>query len=72
MATAKPTQKAGPATVGLQVVSAREGFRRAGYTFGREPRVIPLCDLSAEQVEQITSDPALVAVQVEIAPAKAE
>ena len=72
MATKKQQQAAGPATVGLQVVSSRQGFRRAGYAFGREPRVIPLAELTPEQVEAITADPVLSAVEVEIPAAEAK
>lgn len=73
MATSSKRQQAqrpaaGPANVGLQVVSSREGFRRAGYAFGREPRVIPLAELTAEQVEAIKDEPMLAAVEVEIPP----
>lgn len=50
----------------LRVISTREGFRRAGFTFGREPVDIPLDTLKKAQLEAITSDPALVTLEVEI------
>jgi len=67
MATAKtkPTT-AGPATKGLKVVSAIEGFRRGGRAFGREATVVPLSELTAEQLEAITSEPNLAVVEVDI------
>lgn len=45
------------------VVTARAARRRAGYAFGREPVTIALKDLSREQLEAISSDPALKIVR---------
>jgi hypothetical protein len=67
MATAKTRSKpAGPATKGLKVTARPASFRRGGHTFSGEPKTIPLSELSAEQVEQITTDPNLVVQEVDI------
>lgn len=67
MATAKKNQKpAGDANKGIKVISRPSTFRRAGYTFTAEPTVIPLSDLSDEQLEQIESEPNLVSQRVDI------
>ncbi|MFM9902142.1 MAG: hypothetical protein ACKVOT_14115 [Polaromonas sp.] len=67
MATAK-SKAAGAADKGLKVTARPPSFRRAGYSFTAEPRVIPLSELSQEQVDQITGDPSLVSHVVEIEP----
>lgn len=67
-----PRPAAGPANVGLQVVSSSDGFRRAGFAFGREPRVLALADLTPEQVDAIKAEPMLAVVEVEIPAAEAE
>lgn len=69
MATTKQPGKAGPATKGLKVASAVEGFRRAGRAWGREPQVVPLSELTADQVEALKAEPNLVVVDVDIEPA---
>lgn len=69
MATAaKKDKAAGAATEGLRVVSRPATFRRAGYNFSAEPRVIPLSELSEEQVALIEGETNLVATRVEIKP----
>ena len=65
MATAKP-KAAGPATKGLQIVSRPETFFRAGIQFTQEPRVVPLSDLSPDQVEALFNEPKLVVNEVDI------
>lgn len=49
----------------LRVASTREGFRRAGFSFTREPQDLPLADLKKEQIEAIKGDPSLIAVETE-------
>lgn len=66
MATTKKDKPAGGAGEGLKVTSRPATFRRAGYQFSAEARVIPLSDLTEEQVEQITQDPNLVSQIVKI------
>lgn len=67
MATKQPT------IPGLKVTARPASFRRAGYTFTAEARVIPLGDLTKAQLAQIEGDPNLVSQQVDIeAPAEAK
>ena len=62
---------AGAATQGLKVTARPASFRRAGYTFTGEARVIPLSDLNEEQVALIEGDANLVSQRVDIeAPAE--
>jgi hypothetical protein len=49
----------------LRVVSQRENFRRAGFSFGRTPIDLPLDSLSAEKRKAIEADPGLVAIEVD-------
>jgi hypothetical protein len=57
----EPSQR--PA-MGLRVISKRDGFRRGGHTFGSEPKVIALADLSKQQFETISSEPMLFVTEV--------
>lgn len=66
MATAAKSKAAGPATKGLKVVSRPASFRRGGHTFTADPTVIPLDQLTEEQVQQITGDKNLVVQEVDI------
>lgn len=69
MATSK-NKAAGPADKGLRVVARPQGgFRRAGFHFSAEGITLPLSDLTPDQVEQLHSEPQLVVVEVDIAPA---
>jgi hypothetical protein len=52
----------------LRVVSQREGFRRAGFTFGRAPVDLPIDDLTTEQRSAIEIDPSLVSMEVAVKP----
>lgn len=71
MGTNNQSRAAGPATRGLKVTARPASFRRAGHTFTGEAKTIPLSELSAAQVEQITSDPNLVVQEVDVeAPAE--
>lgn len=68
MATKNQSRAAGPATRGLKVTARPASFRRGGHTFSGEAKTIALSELSAEQVEQITTDPNLVVQEVDIEP----
>lgn len=68
MAIEKKGKAAGPATKGLKVTSRPASFRRGGYTFTGEARVIPLSDLTEEQAVQIVEDTNLVTQLVDIEP----
>lgn len=70
MATKKPQAPAaaGPATRGLKVVSRRPSFCRAGRQFTGEPTVIPLSELTEDQVDALKAEPMLVVQEVDIEP----
>jgi hypothetical protein len=69
MATAaSKTKAAGGADKGLKVTSRPATFRRAGFNFSSEARVIPLSELTEEQVEMITNETSLVSQVVDIPP----
>jgi len=53
-------------TKGLKVVPKRDGFRRGGYAFPAEGLTIPIIKLSPEQYEQITNEPMLISVVVDL------
>ncbi len=60
---------AGPATAGLSIAAKREKFYSGGIAepFGYDARVIPLDQLTEEQVEELKADPYLIVKDVEIA-----
>jgi len=62
----------GPAGKGLKVVPKREGWRRAGYAFTGEGRVIPYEELTTGQVEQLKGDSQLVVTEVDLPKAEAD
>lgn len=68
MAAANKSKPAGPETRGLKVTARPASFRRGGHTFTGEAKVIPLSELSEEQVAAITSEPNLVTQEVDIDP----
>ena len=52
---------------GIKVVPKRLGFRRAGYAFDNaDGDVIPLDDLTDQQYEALTTEPALVTHLVDL------
>jgi len=59
------------AKLGLRVTSKRDGFRRAGYEWNGST-VIPLADLSKDQVEQLKAESLLVVEEVELAKAESD
>lgn len=67
MATSKP-KAAGPATRGLSITSRPESFWRIGRQFTGEPTVIPLSELTEAQVEELTTEPLLAVVEVDVEP----
>ena len=56
----------------LRVVSQREGFRRAGYTFGRTPVDVPVDELTKDERAAIENDPSLVSMEVDKPDAEAK
>lgn len=47
----------------LHVVAKREGFRRAGFSFGSERTRLVADDLTAEQIKQLKEEPMLVVTE---------
>jgi len=45
--------------IGLRITAAREGFRRAGRAWSRQPTDVPLADLSDDQVAMLRAEPML-------------
>lgn len=70
MAAKKPRvpAAAGPATRGLKVVSRRPSFCRAGRQFTGEPTIIPLSELTEDEVDALKDEPMLVVQEVDIEP----
>lgn len=68
MGTPSKSKAAGGADKGLKVTSRPATFRRAGHNFSSEARVIPLSELTEDQVELIMNETSLVAQLVDIAP----
>ena len=67
MATSNSKKGAGgPAGKGLRVVAKKDGFRRAGRVFTGDAQVIPYEDLTAEEVEQLTTESMLVVMEVDL------
>lgn len=52
---------------GLKVVPKRAGFRRAGFAFPDGETVIPLTELSNGQFAQLSAEPMLVTMVVDLA-----
>lgn len=63
---------AGPETRALSIVAKRDGFRRAGRVFGSDATVLPLSELSPDEYEALTTEPMLVANEIDIKPDEAE
>lgn len=52
-----PSGKNGPdPVIGLRITAAREGFRRAGRAWSRQPTDVPLDDLSDDQVKLLMAE----------------
>jgi hypothetical protein len=66
MATPKKVSPVKPgAGNALSIVCSREGFRRAGYAFGKQPVVIALTDLSKAQIRQLREEALLTITEVD-------
>lgn len=60
-----PATKAGKVSA-IKVIARADSFRRAGRVFTGEATVIPLSELSKEQLAQLRDEPKLVCQDVEI------
>lgn len=68
----KAPKAAGPATAGLKITSRSEnGFRRCGRAFGPDGTVVPMSELTEDEVETLKAERQLVVVEVEIKAEKA-
>ena len=55
----------------LKITSSKEGFRRAGRAFGKEPTEIALDDLTKAEIKALKKEPVLNVSECEIeAPAE--
>ena len=59
------TQAGGTTREVLQVVAKRDGFRRAGREW-HGTTIVPLAELSEEQLRQIAAEPMLVSMLLEV------
>ena len=50
----------------LSVVSRRNGFRRAGRAWSKEPTTVKLSDLTEDQIDAIKEESMLIVTEVEI------
>jgi hypothetical protein len=53
---AAQAQGAAPAHDAIEVLSKRESFWRGGIKWTSQPRVVPLADLTEQQLELITAE----------------
>lgn len=49
----------------LTITASREGFRRAGHAFGREPVELVEDELSSEQIAMLKAEPVLTVIESE-------
>lgn len=66
MATNPKQKPAGPETRGLKIVARPASFRRCGRQFSGEPTVIPLSELTNDEVAQLQAEPQLVVTEVDL------
>lgn len=64
-------KKAGDATQGVEVIAKADVFYRAGRQWGQNPTVVPLSDLTEEQLQELRDEPLLIVREVEIKPEEA-
>ncbi len=50
--------------IGLRISAAREGFRRAGRAWSRQPTDVPLADLSDDQVAMLRAESLLTVEEI--------
>lgn len=64
------SKPAGPSTKGIEVVSKRENFFRAGIQFGHEHKRIALDTLTQDQLDEIRNERMLIVRDIDIDPAQ--
>lgn len=62
------SKKSTAGTAGLEVISTRDGFRRAGFAWSKAPTRIPLSELIEAQIKMLKDEPLLAVREVEIKP----
>lgn len=67
MVTKDKTSPSGQKSKSLRVTSSREGFRRAGFVFGKDPVTIALSELNPGQIAQLNDDSMLNITEIEAA-----
>lgn len=50
----------------ISVIAMRDGFYRAGRRWSNSETVVPLSELTKEQIRQLEDEPALIVSEVEI------
>lgn len=50
--------------IGLRITSRREGFRRAGRAWGKQPTEIALADLSDEEIAMLKAESMLAVEEI--------
>lgn len=64
-APARKAPRERAATAALRVFAKQDGFRRAGRAWSGET-VVPLSELTDEQIEQLENEPKLVVIETEL------
>lgn len=65
----KARKPAGAATEGLKVTArSPQGIRRAGRHWAAEVTIVPLSELTEDELEQLENEPGLVTARVPIEP----
>lgn len=64
-------KKAGDATQGVEVIAKTDVFYRAGRQWGQTPTVVPLSDLTEDELQELRDEPLLIVRDVEIKPKEA-
>ena len=56
----------------LKVAATRDGWRRAGRAWTKEPQTVDASDFTSEQIEQLKADPNIIVMPARAAPAAPE
>lgn len=63
-ATSSTKGKKKDPVIGLRITAAREGFRRAGRAWSKQPTVVPVADLTDAEVDALMAEPLLTVEEV--------
>ena len=67
MAKKDETPKAGDKLHGVEVIAKADVFYRAGRAWGHAPTVVPLSELTEDELDELKSEPMLLVREVDIA-----